>query len=57
MTKLTALYPEREGKDLRELLIMVFKTFGVHSVASALHYLRAYHLVDVLSGRPRRRSS
>ena len=48
MTKLTALYPEREGKDLRELLIMVFKTFGVHSVASALHYLRAYHLVDVL---------
>jgi len=33
MTKLTALYPEREGKDLRELLIMVFKTFGVHSVA------------------------
>ena len=27
---------------------MVFKTFGVHSVASALHYLRAYHLDDVL---------
>jgi hypothetical protein len=48
LAKLVALYPEREGKDLRELLIMVFKTFGVHSVASALHYLRAYHLVDVL---------
>ncbi|MGD0782767.1 MAG: hypothetical protein ABSA30_07910 [Candidatus Aminicenantales bacterium] len=48
MAKLVVLYPEREGKDLRELLIMVFKTFGVHSVASALHYLRAYHLVDVL---------
>jgi hypothetical protein len=48
MAKLTALYAEREGRDLRELLIMVFKTFGVHSVASALHYLRAYHLVDVL---------
>ncbi len=48
LAKLVALYPEREGKNLRELLIMVFKTFGVHSVASALHYLRAYHLVDVL---------
>jgi hypothetical protein len=48
LAKLVALYPEREGKDLRELLIMVFRSFGVHSVASALHYLRAYHLVDVL---------
>ena len=48
LAKLVALYPEREGKDLRELLIMVFKTFGIRSIGSALHYLRAYHLVDLL---------
>lgn len=48
LTKLVALYPEREGKDLRELLVMVFKAFGSRSIGSALHYLRAYHLVDLL---------
>ena len=42
------LYEQREGKDLRELLLLVFKTFGLESEDRALHFLRAYHLVDIL---------
>ncbi len=48
LTRIAALTAEREGKDLRELLIMVFKAFSVHSAGAAVHYLRAYHLVDLL---------
>ena len=47
----SALTPEREGKDLRELLVLVFKTFAGITVGHALHYLRAFHLVDVLRRR------
>ncbi|MDD8026578.1 MAG: hypothetical protein PHI34_08680 [Acidobacteriota bacterium] len=48
LAKVFAMVPEREGKDLRDLIIPIFKTFGVHSTATALHYLRAYHLVDLI---------
>jgi len=48
LQKLIALYPQREGLNLRDLLILVFKSFGLQSANHSLHYLRAYHLVDVL---------
>jgi hypothetical protein len=46
--QLLPLYEEREGKDLHELLLTAFKTFGLESEDHSLHFLRAYHLVDVL---------
>lgn len=48
LAKVFAMAAEREGKDLRELLIPIFRTFASHSLATALHYLRAYHLVDLI---------
>jgi hypothetical protein len=48
LTQLVSLYPEREDKDLRALLLLAFKTFGLESEDHSLHFLRAYHLVDVL---------
>ncbi|MBM3295050.1 MAG: hypothetical protein FJY82_11080 [Candidatus Aminicenantes bacterium] len=48
LVRLTALYPEREGLDLKDLLVLVFKNFSLGVAGHALHYLRAYHLVDVL---------
>jgi|GEM_PF-168431 len=48
LAKVLAMAEGREGKDLRELLIPIFETFASHSMATALHYLRAYHLVDLL---------
>lgn len=48
LAQLLPLYDGREGKDLHELLLIVFKTFGLESEDRALHFLRAYHLVDVL---------
>lgn len=48
LQKLVALTPEREGKNLGELLVLVFKNFAGIAVGHALHYLRAFHLVDVL---------
>jgi hypothetical protein len=41
-------YENREGKDLFELLVLVFKNFSLESSNYSLHYLRAYHLVDLL---------
>jgi hypothetical protein len=46
--QLLPLYEESEGKNLHELLLLVFKTFGLESEDRSLHFLRAYHLVDVL---------
>jgi hypothetical protein len=48
LTKLLALTPQREGLDLKALLILVFKTLGQEGTTCSLHYMRAYHLVDVL---------
>ncbi len=48
LAKVLAMVESREGKDLRELLIPIFELFASHSLATALHYLRAYHLVDLL---------
>jgi len=46
--KLFSLYEQRDNMDLRELLILTFKHFGLEGEALALHHLRAFHLVDVL---------
>jgi hypothetical protein len=48
LQKLVALTPEREGKNLQDLLLLIFKTFSPPTGGHVLHYLRAFHLVDVL---------
>jgi hypothetical protein len=46
--RLFALYPQRDNLGLQELLVLIFKNFGLERNNFALHYLRAYHLVDLL---------
>ena len=48
LSGLFSLYPQRDDLELRELLVLIFKNFGLESNNFALHYLRAYHLVDIL---------
>jgi len=48
LEKLFTLYDNREGIDLRELLILIYKNFGIEKDNKSLHYLRAFHLVDML---------
>jgi len=48
LQKLTTLIPQRTSLDLKGLLILIFKHFSFQSANFSLHYLRAYHLVDVL---------
>jgi hypothetical protein len=42
------LYDKREGKDLLELLVLVFRTFSSEASHMSLHYQRAFQLVDIL---------
>ena len=46
--KLCSLYDQREKLNLKELLILIFNHFGLEGETLFLHYLRAFHLVDVL---------
>lgn len=48
LNKLFSLYGQRDDMDLRELLILIFKNFGLEGEALFLHFLRAFHLVDML---------
>jgi hypothetical protein len=48
LIKMIGLYPERIDRNLRDLLILVFKNFSPPSTGYSLHFLRAYHLVDIL---------
>jgi hypothetical protein len=48
LDRLITLYPEREGRDLTELLTLIFKQFSLQSKNFSLHYLRAFHMVDLL---------
>jgi hypothetical protein len=48
LAQLLALNEQREGKDLHDLLVLIFQNFGLESDGHSLHFLRAYHLVDVL---------
>jgi len=46
--KLFSLYNQRTKLNLKELLILIFNHFGLEGETLFLHYLRAFHLVDVL---------
>ncbi len=48
LNRLFSFYSQREELDLHGLLVLVFKNFGEGQNAFSLHYLRAYHLVDML---------
>jgi hypothetical protein len=48
LQKLFTLYAQRDKHDLSQLLMLVFKTFGLEGEALSLHSLRAFHLVDML---------
>jgi hypothetical protein len=48
LEQLLALYEQRDDKDLHDLLVMIFKNFSVEADGHSLHFLRAYHLVDIL---------
>jgi hypothetical protein len=48
LAQLLTLNEQREGKDLHDLLVLIFRNFGLESDGHSLHFLRAYHLVDVL---------
>ncbi len=47
LAKLIPLAGQKDDLDLRELLVMVFKNFGQDGADRSLHFLRAYHLVDL----------
>ena len=48
LQKLFGLYNQRRNLNLKSLLFLIHKTFGMEGDKYSLHYLRAYHLVDVL---------
>jgi len=48
LAQLLALNEQREDRDLHDLLVLIFQNFGLESDGHSLHFLRAYHLVDVL---------
>ncbi len=48
LAKLCSLYDQRAKLNLKELLILIFNHFGLEGETLFLHYLRAFHLVDVL---------
>jgi hypothetical protein len=48
ISRLISLYEQRDDLDLRGLLLLVFKHFGLEADEYPLHFLRAYHLVDIL---------
>ncbi len=48
LNKLLFYYQQRDNLNLHEFLILIFKKFGAEGEKFSLHYLRAYHLVDIL---------
>ncbi len=48
LTRLSELSSRQEDLDLRELLTLVFKSFGLEGEGLSLHYLRAFHLADMI---------
>ena len=48
LTTLLTLYSQRKNADLKDLLILIFKTFGLEGEALTIHYQRAFHLVDFI---------
>jgi hypothetical protein len=48
LAKLLPLYEQRDDLDLRDLLVLVFKNPALGGAAHSLHFLRAYHLIDLI---------
>jgi hypothetical protein len=48
LNKLCKLYDQRAKLNLKELLMLIFNHFGMEGETLFLHYLRAFHLVDML---------
>jgi len=48
LAKLEQLDVEIDKLDLKEILVLIFKHFGLAGEKLSLHYHRAYHLVDML---------
>ena len=48
LTRILPLTATREGLDLKELVVPIFKDPALATSAHSLHFLRAYHLVDVI---------
>ena len=48
LARLLPLVATREGLDLKELVVPVFKDPALATSSHSLHFLRAYHLVDVI---------
>ncbi|MDH7513112.1 MAG: hypothetical protein QHH14_09215 [Clostridiales bacterium] len=48
LSRLLSLTEQRDDLDLRGLLLLAFKNFGLKTDEYSLHFLRAYHLVDIL---------
>ena len=48
LAHLLPLAATREGLDLTDLVVLVFKDPALATSAHSLHFLRAYHLIDVI---------
>jgi hypothetical protein len=48
LAHLLALAETREGLDLKDLLVLLFKDAAFATPSHAMHFLRAYHLVDLI---------
>lgn len=48
LAKLLLLYAQRADLDLRDLLTLIFKSPALGGTSHSLHFLRAYHLVDLI---------
>ncbi len=48
LTTLLTLYSQRKNVDLKDLLLLIFKNFGLEGEALTIHYQRAFQLVDFI---------
>ena len=48
LARLLPLAEAREGLNLKDLVVLVFKDPALATSAHSLHFLRAYHLVDIV---------
>lgn len=48
LSRLVSLSDQRDNFDLRDLLILIFKEFGLEGDYLSLHFRRAFHLVDMI---------
>jgi hypothetical protein len=48
LARLLTYAETREGLDLKDLLVQIFKDTALATTSHSLHFLRAYHLVDLL---------